>query len=235
MRIPVTPYGLTELTVASAASLAMIIAGIVVPLYPLIPLACLLFGYAIYFFRDPERETPGGERLIISPADGTVTDITPLDDVEFIDGSATRLGVFMSLLSVHVNRAPCSGRVEYIRYAAGKFGNAMDIAAAAENEANMIGIEMADGTKILVRQVAGLIARRIVCTVREGDEVVAGQRLGMIKFGSRLEVYVPADIELEPQVKPGDDAKAGSTVLGVIGGTFERSLDVGRARPTDDR
>ena len=111
----------------------------------------------------------------------------------------------------------------------------MHAAATAENEANMIGIEMADGTKILVRQVAGVIARRIVCTVREGDEVVAGQRLGMIKFGSRLEVYVPAEIELEPNVEPGDEAKAGSTVLGVMGRHVERSLDVDRARPTDDR
>lgn len=214
MRIQVTPHGIRELAVIGAVSITLTAVGVFVPIYPLIPLAGLAFGFAVFFFRDPIRDTPAGDGLVIAPADGTVTDITMFEDVEFIDGPATRVGIFMSVLSVHVNRVPCSGRVAYIRYAPGKFGNAMDTESLAENEANLIGIERPDGTKILIRQVAGLVARRIVCTVREGDELTAGQRIGMIKFGSRLEVFVPHTVEFDARVEPGDEAVAGLTVLG---------------------
>jgi len=215
MRIPIAPYGVKELTVAGALCVVGIAAGIALPLYPLIALAALALGFSVYFFRDPDRWPPEGDGLLLSPADGTVTDISPMREPEFIAGPAVRVGVFMDVTSVHVNRAPCAGRVAFVRHVPGRFLNALHTdEASMQNEANLIGIVRADGTKVLVRQIAGLIARRIVCSVHPGDELAAGQRIGMIKFGSRLETWLPADAPLDVRVQPGDSARAGCTVLG---------------------
>ena len=214
MRIPITSHGIRELSIVVTACLLAIAAGIALPLYPLIALAALAAGFAFYFFRDPEREIPEGNGLLISPADGTVTDVKLVQEPDFIGGPATRVGVFMDVTSVHVNRAPCAGRVAFVRHVPGKFHNVMTLEKAAQNEANLIGIERPDGTKILVRQIAGLVARRIVSAVKPGDELAAGQRIGMIKFGSRLETFVPEGVELDVRVQPGDAATAGLTVLG---------------------
>ena len=217
MRIPITPYGLRELAVAGALFVVGLVAGIILPLYPLIPAVSLVLGFTAYFFRDPERQPPAGGNLLLAAADGTLTDIQTVDEPEFIGGPATRIGVFMSLFSVHVNRAPHAGRVAFVRRISGKFHNAMDVGrASAENECNLIGLELADGRKLLVRQVAGVVARRIVCSVRVGDALAAGQRIGMVKFGSRMEVYVPADVDLDIRVKPGDAVWAGLSVLGEL-------------------
>jgi phosphatidylserine decarboxylase len=169
-----------------------------------------LFG----FFRDPERTPPEGDNALLSPADGRVADIEEVRETEFLAADAVRIGVFMSLFDVHVNRAPLAGRVVFRDYRPGKFHNALGARASRENECSLVGIERADGTRVLVRQIAGVIARRIVCDCEVGTELARGQRLGMVKFGSRLEVFVPKSSGFRPAVAVGDRVRAGRSVLG---------------------
>lgn len=200
MRIPLTPHGRREIllfgVVPLLAGLALWAtvgwwAGIV-------PLGLAVFVFS--FFRDPERPVPAGPGLLVSPADGLVTAIGPTEEPLYVRGEALRIGIFLSVFNVHVNRAPCSGVVELVQYCPGKFLDARDARCSTENEANAIGIRMDDGRRVLVRQVAGLIARRIVCPVRVGDRVKRGQRMGMIKFGSYTELLVEAGAGYEPRV-----------------------------------
>jgi phosphatidylserine decarboxylase len=174
------------------------------------------------FFRDPVRTTPGGPKLVISPADGLVTMIARVpppaelrgaDGLE--DGEYTRVSIFMSVFDVHINRAPISGRVTRIAYVPGKFVNADLDKASEDNERQHILIEGPDGVRIGFTQIAGLVARRILAFVRQGDHVDAGQRIGLIRFGSRVDVYLPAGTA--PRVLLGQRAIAGETVLGEIG------------------
>lgn len=171
----------------------------------------------VNFFRDPERATPEGENLLVSPADGRVVDLTNVREEAFLHTDTLRIGIFMSILDVHVNRAPIGGTVVYTAYRRGKFRNAMGAAARDENECSSVGIEREDGLRILVRQVAGLIARRIVTDCAVGDRLHRGQRFGMVKFGSRLEVYVPTAACFRLNVGVGDRVRAGESVLGEIG------------------
>ncbi|HJP69374.1 MAG TPA: phosphatidylserine decarboxylase [Sphingomicrobium sp.] len=188
-------------------------------------LAWLLAGLTIWiatFFRDPVRTTPRGDKLIVSPADGLITMIArvpPPPELRGSDGLAdgdyTRISIFMSVFDVHINRAPITGRVKRIAYVPGKFVNADLDKASEDNERQHMLIEASDGLRIGFTQIAGLVARRILSFVREGDVVEAGQRVGLIRFGSRVDVYLPAGTA--PKVLLGQRSIAGETILAEIG------------------
>ncbi len=190
------------------------------------PLAVLVLGI-LAFFRDPRRVTPLGDNLIISPADGLVTLIKQMDaprELVIDDGTGapglssgpvTRISIFMSVFDVHINRAPIGGTVRRVVYIPGRFVNADLDKASEENERQHILIERGDGTRIGFTQIAGLVARRIVPFVKPGDMLAAGQRVGLIRFGSRVDVYLPAGTE--PKVLIGQKVIAGETVLAEIG------------------
>ena len=185
----------------------------------------LLIGLTIWvatFFRDPIRTTPRGDRLIVAPADGLITMIVKvppppelrgadaLDDAEY-----TRVSIFMSVFDVHINRSPIGGRIKRVAYVPGKFINADLDKASEDNERQHFLVEGADGLKVGFTQIAGLVARRILAFVKVGDTVEAGQRIGLIRFGSRVDVYLPA--EAAPRVLLGQRAIAGETILGIVG------------------
>ncbi|MGD0090691.1 MAG: phosphatidylserine decarboxylase [Planctomycetota bacterium] len=175
----------------------------------LAPLPLLPFAVVVWFFRDPERRVPDNPELLMAPADGTVTDIEELDEPAFIGRKALRIGIFLSPFDVHVNRVPCAGVVRYLDYRVGEFLPAYNPAAAQRNEALCLGLESAGGLRLLIKQISGVLARRIVCRVQPGDVLAPGQRYGMIKFGSRTELYVPADAVAICIVARGSKVKGG--------------------------
>ena len=185
----------------------------------------LLIGLTIWvatFFRDPLRTTPRGDKLIVAPADGLITliaKVAPPPELRgaegLADGQYTRVSIFMSVFDVHINRAPISGTVKRIAYIPGKFLNADLDKASEDNERQHLLIEGADGLRIGFTQIAGLVARRILAFVREGDVVEAGQRVGLIRFGSRVDVYLPEGTS--PRVLLGQRTIAGETVIAEIG------------------
>jgi phosphatidylserine decarboxylase len=181
-------------------------------------LPVIVLIWVISFFRDPKRELPEGEGLVLCPADGTVTAIDDIDEPDFIGGPARRVSIFMSIFNVHVNRAPFAGKVAYNKHRDGQFLNAMNSDSSHLNEANDMGLETGDRRmpKVKIRQVAGLIARRIVCDREVGDELARGEIFGMIKFSSRVELYIPGDTKIDLRVKVGDKVKAGATVIGEL-------------------
>ena len=174
----------------------------------------LLTAFMAWFFRDPERTPPSAPGAVISPADGKIVFSGDCPAGIYTAAPGKKVSVFMSVFDVHVNRAPVSGRVAAVRYNRGKFLAANVDKASLENEQNGVVVETAEGRKVTYVQIAGLIARRIVCDVGEGDEVVRGQRVGLIRFGSRVDVYLPADAALS--VRAGDRVRAGESVLGVL-------------------
>jgi phosphatidylserine decarboxylase len=167
-----------------------------------------------YFFRDPDRVVPKEEGAVVSPADGRVIVAGPVDENPFIDGKSIKISIFMSVFNVHVNRIPHEGRVSKISYFPGKFFSANLDKASKENEHNAVFIETDAGKRICMVQIAGLIARRIICRLREGDIVSRGERFGIICFGSRLDVYLPADTNI--RVGVGNRVKAGETIIGYL-------------------
>ena len=170
--------------------------------------------WCYYFFRDPKRSVPLRDGLIVSPADGVVSLIesaVPPPELGMSDQALTRVSVFMNVFNCHVNRAPIGGKIVAIAYRPGKFFNASLDKASADNERNSLCIQMADGRQIAVVQIAGLVARRIVCFVQNGDEIQTGARFGLIRFGSRLDVYLPDGVQ--PLVSLGQTMVAGETVL----------------------
>jgi len=169
--------------------------------------------FLFFFFRDPERTVPGGENLILSSADGKVIFIKSFDHLEFTGGSGTQVSVFMSVFDVHVNRAPISGQVKYFKYNPGKFLPAFQDKSSLENEQTELGIENDHG-RVVLKQIAGIIARRIVCKIKPGDSVRAGERFGMIKFGSRIDLFLPANVEIK--VKLNQKVRAGETIIGIF-------------------
>ena len=169
--------------------------------------------WVAYFFRDPERTGERGERKAIAPADGKVVMVTEVDEPAFLHGRAHRVSIFMNVFSVHVNRYPVSGTVKYVQVTRGKFLNAASEQSSLENEQTSVGIESA-GRRVLVRQIAGLIARRIITYSREGERVAQGDRMGLIRFGSRVDVFLPVGSSVA--VKPGDLTVAGVTVIGEL-------------------
>ena len=175
-------------------------------------ISLLFIVFTIYFFRDPERTIPEGEKLIISPADGKVILIEDVQENDFFKNNIKMISIFMSAFNVHVNRIPISGKVVYFDYKKGAFHQAFKDEASYENEQTIIGIE-GNGFKILYKQIAGIFARRIVCNIREGSEVKQGERFGMIKFGSRLDVFLPESVEIK--VKLNNKVTAGETIIGI--------------------
>lgn len=170
--------------------------------------------WVAYFFRDPQRLGERGERLVIAPADGKVVMITEVDEPTFMKQRALRVSIFMNVFNVHVNRYPVSGTVRYVERKAGRFLNAATEQSSLENEQSSIGIE-SGSNHVLVRQIAGLIARRIVTDAHEGERVQQGERMGLIRFGSRVDVFLPLGTPL--RVKIGEVTYAGVTVVGELG------------------
>ncbi len=167
--------------------------------------------FSLYFFRDPERVVPGGSNIFVSPADGKVVEIVE-EENSYMGGRSKRISIFLNVFNVHVNRIPCDGIIDYFQYYKGKFMAAWDEKASLNNEQTHIGINCGE-YKVLVKQIAGLIARRIVCRAKEGDSFKRGDRFGMIKFGSRTDIFLPLDVDI--RVKVGDKVQGASTVVAV--------------------
>ena len=184
------------------------------PLWLLAFLLTIVALWVAYFFRDPERTGPRGDAIVIAPADGKVVLISDVDEPSFMGGRARRVSIFMNVFNVHVNRYPVGGTVRYVHYNPGKFLNAAVEKSSLENEQMSVGIETSRG-HILVRQIAGLIARRIVTYSKVGEQVQQGQRMGLIRFGSRVDVFMPVSAQL--RVKIGDVTLAGSTTIAELG------------------
>lgn len=176
---------------------------------PILPAALLAFVFS--FFRDPTRTIPADPKLIVAPADGRVVEITTVNESLYFKGEAKMVGIFMSVFNVHVQRAPVTGKIEMIRHSPGKFLDVRDPVAGTVNENRFIGIAGADGARYGVRQIAGLIARRIVGWAGEGASLTKGDRIGMIRFGSRVDLLVPVDAEIVAKI--GDCVKGGETIV----------------------
>lgn len=197
--------------IAACIIVAIILAVVFSPVWAILPLGLSVF--MMFFFRNPQRSYPVDDNVLLSPADGTVMEITELYDDEYLDAKAKKVVIFLSVFDVHVNRSPMRGQIKYQRYTCGGFRPAYKEAASFENERHAIGIEN-ENMKVLVIQVAGLLARRIVSWVTLGYDLVQGQRYGMIKFGSSTEIVMPENIDI--LVKKGDKVKGGVTVIGRI-------------------
>jgi len=203
------------LSLTLAAVVLTIGAGVTryLPVLILAGVAWVAVLFALYFFRDPERMIPAGENLILSPADGKIVVVVEVVEPDYLKTEATKVSIFLSPFNVHINRIPMDGGVDYFRYVRGKYHRAFTDAASSENEQTVIGIR-GQRCSLLFKQIAGVIARRIVCRLREGHRVVKGERFGMIKFGSRVDVFLPKSVEVK--VKINQKVKAGEAVIGVI-------------------
>ncbi len=181
------------------------------PVYwaPILPL--VLLAFTISFFRDPEVNVPPDTKLVVAPATGKIVEIKTVQEPLFLNGEATMVAIFLSVFDVHVQRAPIDGTIKFVQYNRGKFLDARDPNASLQNENRVVGIESADGFRVMVRQIAGLIARRIVGWADQGAAPAKGERLGMIRFGSRVELFLPRGTEIAAKV--GDYAKGGETIL----------------------
>lgn len=213
-RIPFARWGLAELQLMGLPMLALTIAAAIF-YWPLAIPPGILLGLIVWFFRDPPRRVPQQPGQVISPADGTVAEITELDDDEFVGGPAVRVGIFLSIFNVHINRAPVRSQVLRLKYSPGLFLNAMRADSVLRNECLWIGLEEIDfpHRRMAVRQIAGLFARRIVCNLRPGEVIERGHKFGMIKLGSRTELIIPCEGGLAIEIRVGQKVKAGSTVV----------------------
>ncbi len=175
----------------------------------------VLLVWVLLFFRDPYRETPKDDSILLSPADGKITDIEIIDEPDFIGGKALRIGIFLSVFNVHINRSPCEAIVEGFCYKKGKYKNALYPESARVNESNAVYLRRVaqPEDRLVVRQISGAIARRIVCKAQKGAVLRIGEKFGMIKFGSRTELYLCASETAECMVKKGQKVKAGLTVM----------------------
>ncbi len=221
MRIPITKYGLPQVVIYPglcilAMAIVIILAAVNVILFWTIEaILAVVLVWLLSFFRDPNRKIPAGDNLLLAPADGTITDIEEVDEPAFIGGKAARIGIFLTIFNVHINRTPCAVKIEKITYRKGSFTNAMNPQSGKVNESNDIAMNRLTQPcdKLLVRQISGAIARRIVCEAESGQEFTGGAIFGMIKFGSRTELYLPAQSSAKIIVKKGDKVKAGLTIL----------------------
>jgi phosphatidylserine decarboxylase len=223
MRIPLTKYGWPQVVIFPAVLLLIMVVvppgtKTFLPLWAVILLEAILAAVLIWslmFFRDPRRHCPADKDLLLSPADGQVTDIEAVDDNDYLGGAALRIGIFLSIFDTHINRAPCNVKVGKITYRKGKKKNAMNPESGRVNESNDLEMVRTDSPRdrLIVRQISGAIARRIVCDTAEGRELISGQKFGMIKFGSRTELYVPVRGNAKCLVQIGDKVKAGLTPL----------------------
>lgn len=214
--IPFARWGLAELQLMGWP---LLIAAVLIwtncgPLKWLAIVPAVLLGLVVYFFRDPNRVIPQEANAIVSPADGTIAEVTEVEHYDFFDGPAVRVGIFLSIFNVHVNRAPRQARVVDMHYKPGEFLNAMNPESALRNEFMWMGLEETanPGRKLAVRAISGLIARRIVCVLKPGQEVQRGEKFGMIKLGSRTELILPRD-SVRVDVQVGQKVQAGSSIL----------------------
>jgi phosphatidylserine decarboxylase len=206
----------------------LVVAAAILWLTHLIPLAVLpllLAAFFLWFFRDPERAIPTGEGLVISPADGKVTEVAA---TQLNGAPATRISIFLNVFDVHVNRSPISGVIQSAVYKKGLFGNAMAAASAEDNEQNIVTME-GEGMTVVFKQIAGLLARRIVFNHKPGEVLARGQRVGLIKFGSRTDVIFPQAAEV--QVKIGDRVKGGASILARVAEESSVSVRMAVSRP----
>jgi phosphatidylserine decarboxylase len=212
------PPSQTAFPVASAGYTFILVAAFTTAILALLGLTTLtLIGLVVTFcicgfFRDPDRVIPDEEGVVVSPADGKVISAGIVDNSPYYSGESMKISIFMSVFNVHVNRVPFNGQVTEINYHPGKFFSANLDKASQQNEHNAVTIEMENRKPLCVVQIAGLIARRIICYIKPGDQLLRGQRFGLICFGSRLDIYLPTDVKLNVAV--GDKVKAGTSILG---------------------
>lgn len=209
-RVPVAVEGIPFVVAAGSVSILFYLVGWLIPA---IFFSALTF-FIIWFFRNPERKIPAGKNVVVSPADGKVIDISEGPENRILKRRMKKISIFMNLFNVHINRVPCSGRITDILYNPGKFISANLEKASLENEQNAVVLETSAGDKILFIQIAGLIARRIVCRLEKGEIVETGQRFGLIRFGSRVDVYLPGKSDI--QVSLGQKVKGGESVLALL-------------------
>jgi phosphatidylserine decarboxylase len=195
--------------------LVLTIAWSITPLWPLSVATGLVLFWLVSFFRNPRRTVPTEAGLVVAPADGKIAEVTRLEHDDFLGGPAVRIGVFLSIFNVHLNRSPAAARVVRLRYHPGKFLNALNPESAILNENMVIGLEETASPyrRLVVRQIAGLFARKIVCDLKPGQEMGRGEIFGMIKLGSRTELILPDEPGLEIRVQVGDKIRAGSDVV----------------------
>ncbi len=215
----VTRYGYDVVAAAVAmtvlaALLVWLLSGSSETRFIILGVLLLILICVLSFFRDPDREVPPGRDLVIAPADGKVVLIEEVDEQEYLKARGIQMSIFMSPLNVHVNRYPLSGTVSYVRHIPGEFLVAFDHKSSSRNERTCIGIDRGDA-RVLMKQIAGFVARRIVAPIRVGDAAVAGERFGMIRFGSRVDVVMPEGAQVK--VRVGDRVVAGETILAVLG------------------
>ena len=226
MRIPLTKYGWPQVIVVPVVVLCVIVivgfaAREILPPWAFIIIEGILAGVLIFslsFFRDPDRRCPTETNILLAPADGRVTDIELVEADDDIKETTLRIGIFLSIFNTHINRAPCNVKVGTINYKKGKYKNALNPESSQVNESNEISLTRTDDPpdRLIVKQISGAIARRIVCDTKTGQELVAGEKFGMIKFGSRTELYVRSqDVQyrIKCLVRKGDRVKAGLTAL----------------------
>lgn len=183
-------------------------------LFGLALLAGLLTLFVVYFFRDPKRDFAWEENVIVSPADGLIVGIDTIANHPFVESDVIKIAIFLSVFDVHINRVPADGVIDYVKYVPGKFFAANLDKASEKNEHTEIGMTTTGGKKIVFKQIAGLIARRIVCRLKEGDKVLAGSKFGLIRFGSRTELFLPVDSRI--LVKVGDRVKGARSIMGYL-------------------
>ncbi len=217
--VPLTRHGFREMLIGS---LVLVAVAVVLGYYVWLPISIVVLPVLIWlfaFFRDPERALPTEQHAMVSPADGTVSDVTELPNYELLGGPCVRVGIFLSVFNVHVNRSPCDGRVTKVTYKPGKFINAMKHdSASSDNESNTVVLTEPKGDRpvAVVKQIVGLIARRIICTVKDGDQVTRGDRIGMIKFGSRTELYIPKWLDPQVKVTVGQTVRGAADVIAIL-------------------
>jgi phosphatidylserine decarboxylase len=223
MKIPLTKFGWPQVVVIPALILsAMVVIALltdaVLPIWIVIVIEILFSVFLVWsisFFRDPERQSPSDDSLLLAPADGRITDIETTNENSFIQGPALRISIFLSIFDIHINRSPCNANVKMITHKEGKHRNAMSSKSGRENEFNdlcLVRINQPQD-RLIIRQVSGAIARRIVCNAKIGQKLNRGEKFGMIKFGSRTELYVPIGENVKCLVNIGDKVKAGLTPL----------------------
>ena len=183
---------------------------------------------SLAFFRDPHRDVPADKNVLLAPADGKVTDINIIEEAPLLGGKAIIIGIFMSIFNVHINRSPCAAKVEKISYKKGRHKNAMNPESSRTNESNDMALVRLDEPRdrLLVRQISGAIARHIVCAAEPGQHLSPGEKFGMVKFGSRVELYLPVGPNVNCLVKVGDKVKAGLTILARYEHCHQRESDV---------
>jgi phosphatidylserine decarboxylase len=223
MKIPLTKYGWPEVVIYPSIVLTVMIVFLLfgirfLPVWIIVLIEVMLTALLVWFlsfFRDPYRICPSDSNLVLAPADGRITDIEIVQENDFIGSKVFRLGIFLSIFDIHINCSPCNAKIEEITYKPGKHRNAMNPRSGRVNESNDLGLVRLENPKdrLIVRQISGAIARRIVCSAQRGQELVTGEKFGMIKFGSRCELYIPARQDIKCLVKIGDKVKAGLTPL----------------------